>query len=99
MVWNELIVRIQCEAWKLSAGSWITFGRSAFPVYCGEGRESTGRRVLIEPTTSADLRQRFGVESMEFGTFWAEVSREIVSIHAVWAEVRRAEDAGSLRVQ
>jgi hypothetical protein len=64
-----------------------------------KGRESTWRRGLIEPTTSADLRQRFGVKSMEFGRFWAEVSREIASIDAAWAEVSRAEDAGSIRVQ
>ena len=30
---------------------------------------------------------------------WAEVLRDIASIHAAWAEVSRAEDAGSIRVQ
>ena len=54
---------------------------------------------LIGPTASADLRQKFAVESTGFGRLWAEVLCEIASIHAVWAEVSRAEDAGSIRVQ
>ena len=71
------------------------------------GEERVGRRVLVHdpanrvsgPTTSALLRQRFGAKSTEFGRVWAEVLREIASIHAAWAEVYRAEAAGSIRVQ